>query len=143
MRRYETICIIRPGAGEDKIGAIVDKTNDIISQSQGTTIQVDHWGLKKLAYLIQKEQQGYYVYIEYAGKPEAVFEIERIYRIDDQVLKYMTVKTQDTYIPDPEEDKSEETAEAVSTEEPAEASVSETAVDDSASEEVETTEDSE
>ncbi len=114
MRRYETICIIRPGAGEEKIGAIVDKTNEIIAQSQGTTIQVDHWGLKKLAYLIRKEPQGYYVYIEYAGKPEAVFEIERIYRIDDQVLKYMTVKTQDTYIPDPEEE--EETPEEASSE---------------------------
>ena len=108
MRRYETICIVRPGAGEDKITAITDKTNDIVSQNSGTTLKVDQWGVKKLAYLIKKEQQGYYIYFEYAGTPAAVNEIERVYRIDDQVMKYMTVKTQDTYIPDPEEDLSEE-----------------------------------
>ncbi|OIP50043.1 MAG: 30S ribosomal protein S6 [Desulfobacterales bacterium CG2_30_60_27] len=112
MRRYETICIIRPGAGEEKISAIAEKTTGIIQQFGGTPLRVDHWGVKKLAYLIQKEGQGYYLYIEYAGRPEAVQEIERVFRIDDQVLKYMTVKTQAAYIPDPEVDKDEESVTA-------------------------------
>ncbi len=110
MRRYETICIIRPSAGEEKISAIAEKTTGIIQQFGGSPIRVDHWGVKKLAYLIQKENQGYYLYIEYAGMPEAVKEIERIFRIDDQVLKYMTVKTQDTFIPDPEVEEGAEPA---------------------------------
>jgi small subunit ribosomal protein S6 len=49
--------------------------------------------MKKLAYLIKKESLGYYVYCDYAGTPAAVSEIERKFRIDDTVLKYMTIKT--------------------------------------------------
>jgi small subunit ribosomal protein S6 len=101
MRRYETIYIIRPTVNEDDITAIIDRTNGIIEKLGGTIIQLDRWGLKKLAYLIQKETQGYYVFSEYAGTPEAVDEIERLFRIDENTLKYMTIKTQDSYIPDP------------------------------------------
>lgn len=113
MRRYETIIIIRPNVGEDDITGIIDKTTGIIESNDGSIVDVDRWGLKKLAYLIKKEQQGYYVYIEYAGKPEAVAEMERIYRIDEKVLKFMTIKTQDVYIPDaPKKEKIEEPEEA-------------------------------
>jgi len=89
MRRYETIIIIRPNAGEDEITGIIDKTTGIIESNDGSIVTVDKWGLKKLAYLIKKEQQGHYVLFEYAGKPEAVAEMERIYRIDDKILKYI------------------------------------------------------
>ena len=99
MRRYETIYIIRPGASEDDITAIIDRTNGVIEKFGGKIDQLDRWGIKKLAYTIAKETQGYYVYAEYAGMPEAVSEIERLFRIDDKVMKYMTVKTQDVYGP--------------------------------------------
>ncbi len=100
MRRYETISIIKPNSTEDEIAAICDRTAEIINAEKGEIIRVDHWGLKKLAYLIKKEQQGYYVYCEFAGTPAAVAEMERIFKIDDRVLKYMTVKLQDVYVPD-------------------------------------------
>jgi small subunit ribosomal protein S6 len=98
MRRYETIYIIRPNLGEDDMTAIIDRTNGVIEETDGHIVQLDKWGLKKLAYLIKKETQGYYVYCEYAGTPAAVAEIERLFRIDDKVLKYLTVKLQDTFI---------------------------------------------
>lgn len=99
MRRYETIYIIRPGASEDDITAIIDRTNGVIEKFGGKIDQLDRWGIKKLAYTISKETQGYYVFSEYAGMPEAVAEIERLFRIDDKVMKYLTVKTQDVYGP--------------------------------------------
>lgn len=102
MRRYETIYIIRPGANEDDITAIIERTNGVIENFGGKIDQIDRWGIRKLAYIIDKETQGYYVFSEYAGKPEAVNEIERLFRIDDKVLKYLTVKTQDVYGPKPE-----------------------------------------
>ena len=124
MRRYETIIIIRPNASEDDITGIIDRTQGIIEASGGSIVNVDKWGLKKLAYLIKKEQQGYYVFIEYAGLPEAVSEMERIYRIDDRVLKFMTIKTQDEFVAGPvekqsedETDQPEESQEAVAAEE--------------------------
>lgn len=99
MRRYETIYIISPGANEDDINTIIDRTNGVIEKDGGSIVQLDRWGLKKLAYIINKQTQGYYIYAEYAGTPEAVDEIERLFRIDEKVLKYMTIKTQDVYVP--------------------------------------------
>jgi small subunit ribosomal protein S6 len=93
MRRYETIFILRPNAGEDEINRVVESTSKIILDEEGTIIELVKWGMKKLAYLIKKETLGYYVYCDYAGTPAAVSEIERKFRIDDFVLKYLTIKT--------------------------------------------------
>ncbi len=100
MRRYETIFIVRPNAGDDDITGILDKVNSIITADGGTLIKVDKWGLKKLAYLINKQSQGYYVYIDYAGLPATVAEIERIFKIDDRLMKFMTVKLADACDPE-------------------------------------------
>lgn len=93
MRRYETISILRPNAGEEEINRIIESTTEIITDQGGSVIELNKWGMKKLAYLIKKESLGYYVYCDYAGTPAAVSEIERKFRIDDTVLKYMTIKT--------------------------------------------------
>ncbi|MFW2366750.1 MAG: 30S ribosomal protein S6 [Desulforhopalus sp.] len=93
MRRYETIFILRPNIGEDEITKVIESTTKIILDEKGTVIELNKWGMKNLAYLIKKESLGYYVYCDYAGTPAAVAEIERKFRIDDGVLKYMTIKT--------------------------------------------------
>jgi small subunit ribosomal protein S6 len=100
MRRYETIFIVRPNVGEDEIEAITSKTSSIIEGDGGTIIRINNWGLKKLAYLIKKESQGHYVYVDFAGIPASVAEIERIFRIDDRILKYLTVKLSDSCDPE-------------------------------------------
>jgi len=100
MRRYETIFIVRPNIGEDEIEAITSRAAATIEGDGGTIIRINNWGLKKLAYLIKKENQGYYVYVDYAGVPASVAEIERIFRIDDRILKYLTVKLADSCDPE-------------------------------------------
>lgn len=100
MRRYETIFIVRPNIAEDEIDAVINKTSSIIEGDGGIILRIDKWGLKKLAYLIKKESQGYYVYLDYAGVPASVSEIERIFRIDDKVLKYLTIKLADSCDPE-------------------------------------------
>lgn len=96
MRRYELIYILRPSLGEDEINTVNEYVQKIISDESGSIIDLNKWGMKKLAYPIKKEIQGFYVYCEYAGTPAAVAEIERRFRIDDTVLKYLTIKTADT-----------------------------------------------
>ena len=122
MRRYETIFIVRPNVAEADIEAVTNRTVSIIEGDGGAIIKIDNWGLKKLAYLIRKENQGYYLYIDYAGLPASVAEIERVFRIDDRILKYLTVKLADTC--DPEAAKEElartESARKASEEEAAE-----------------------
>ena len=95
MRRYEQIYILRPSLNEEEITAVVDNTNKIICDEGGAIISGDRWGMKKLAYPIKKELQGYYVFCDFATTPAAVAEVERKFRIDDSVLKYLTVKLTD------------------------------------------------
>ncbi|MEN8139890.1 MAG: 30S ribosomal protein S6 [Thermodesulfobacteriota bacterium] len=107
---YETISIIRPNAGEDAIAKISERTAEIIGAAGGEIIAVDKWGLKKLAYPIKKEENGYFVYTVFSGNGAGVDEMERIFRIDDDVLKYMTVRLADDFVL-PEKKDDEETVE--------------------------------
>lgn len=112
MRRYETIAILKPNLAEADHQAVIDRTTSIIeSFDNGSVIKLNRWGLKNLAYLIDKEQQGYYLYLQFAGTPAAVDEVERIYRIDDRVMKFLTVKLQDVYSALPEDVATEEPGE--------------------------------
>ncbi len=95
MRRYETIFILRPNIGEEEINKVIDYATEIIKDAGGVIIELNRWGAKKLAYLIKKESIGYYVFCDYAGDPAIVAEMERRFRIDDSVMKYMTIKTAD------------------------------------------------
>lgn len=109
MRRYETIYILRPNLGEEEINTIIDNANAIITGEGGTIIDLDRWGLRKFAYLIKKETQGVYVFCDYATEPAAVLEMERKFRIDDAVLKYMTIKLADNITPEKTEQAKVET----------------------------------
>ncbi len=96
MRRYETIYILRPTLGEEEINKVIESTNAILTAGDGDIIAIDQWGLRKLAYLIKKESNGYYVFCDYGTDPDNVTEMERKFRIDDAVMKYMTLKVADT-----------------------------------------------
>jgi small subunit ribosomal protein S6 len=90
MKHYETIVIIDPDLAEEERTPLLDRFEEIFTQMGGTLIQMDHWGMKKLAYEIKKKPRGYYLRMDYGGAGAVVDEIERFCRIDDRVLKYMT-----------------------------------------------------
>ncbi len=96
MRRYEQISILRPSLGEDEIDKVIENTKQIITGEAGSIISTVKWGMKKLAYPIKKELQGYYVFSDFAATPKAIAEVERKFRIDDSVLKYLSVKLADS-----------------------------------------------
>ena len=91
MRRYETIFIADNDLSEEDRSPIFEKLKDLIQQHSGLLVMVDEWGGKKLAYEIKKKVRGYYVRLDYCGSGILVNEIERFFRIDDRILKYMTV----------------------------------------------------
>lgn len=91
MRRYETIIIIDPDLSEEGRAPVLDRVTELIPQFDGTLILVDDWGAKKLAYEIKKKTRGYYVRMDFCGGGALISEIERNFRIDDRVLKFMTV----------------------------------------------------
>ena len=91
MRRYETIFIIDPDLSSDERAPLLVRLKDLIPQQGGILIKVDEWGFQKLAYEIKKKARGYYVLLDYCGTGALVDEIERLFRIDDRILKYMSV----------------------------------------------------
>ena len=91
MRRYETFVIVDPDISQDQRDPVVDRVKELIAQQDGFLVFEDVWGERKLAYEIKKKERGYYIRFDYCGLSELVDEIERFFRIDDRVLKYMTV----------------------------------------------------
>ena len=91
MKRYETIIIIDPDLSEEQRSPFFDRLEELITGNNGLWIQNDQWGSKKLAYEIKKKPRGYYTRLDYCGTGALVDEMERVLRIDDRVLKYMTV----------------------------------------------------
>jgi len=91
MRRYETIFISNPDLSETERGQLFEKTQKLIPDYNGTLILFDEWGVKKLAYDIKKKNRGFYALIDYCGNGDLVDEMERSFRIDDRVLKFMTI----------------------------------------------------
>ena len=91
LRRYETVFIIHPDLNDEEVSALTDRYCDIIAAYKGVLVKVDRWGKRKLAYLIRKQSKGTYVLLDYAGSSAVVSEMERNFKIDEHVLKYMTI----------------------------------------------------
>ena len=103
MRKYETFFIVDPDI-PDEVNTVVDeKIKSVVSSNGGTVIVYTSWGKKKLAYPVKKRTRGHYILMEFAGGPELVAELERNMRLDERVLKFITVKLDDRYDPEKEE----------------------------------------
>ncbi|MBW7957389.1 MAG: 30S ribosomal protein S6 [Deltaproteobacteria bacterium] len=92
MNRYETVCIVRPDIAEDAIKGIIQKASSSLEGAGGTVVRVDEWGRRKLAYPIQKKGEGYYFVLEYTSSPAASKEVERLFKLNEDVLRYQTVR---------------------------------------------------
>jgi small subunit ribosomal protein S6 len=103
MRKYETFFIIDPDLTEETYNLAGEKLKGIINANGGAVITYVPWGKKKLAYPVKKRSQGLYILMEFGGGPELVAELERNMRLDERVLKFITVKLEDRFDPDKEE----------------------------------------
>jgi len=93
VRRYETIYIMPADLADADISDAVEKFAKIAAGTKGVIVKLEKWGKKRLAYKIKKQGRGFYVFMDFAGVSETVRELERNLKIDDRVLKYMTVVT--------------------------------------------------
>ncbi|MGA6926115.1 MAG: 30S ribosomal protein S6 [Desulfosarcina sp.] len=91
MKRYETIVIIDPDLSKEAEAPILERVNDLIPQYKGFLIETDDWGTKKLAYDIREKNRGHYVRLDFCGDGALIDEMERFFRIDDKVMKFMTI----------------------------------------------------
>ena len=90
MNKYEVMFIIDPVLEDDKKDAVIQTVKDIIAAA-GEVSETDVWGLRKLAYPIQKKTEGYYVVMQFAAAPELPKELDRRLRISDNVMRHIIV----------------------------------------------------
>ena len=99
MRRYETILIAHVDLSEDELSSLIARYSTIITGQKGILVKVERWGKRRLAYIIKKQVRGFYILIDYAGESAAVNELERNLKINDKILKFMTVLKDDAVDP--------------------------------------------
>jgi len=95
MRRYESVWVVNGDLPDEEVKSAIDKFSRIISSQGGTLVGLEEWGRRKLSYKIQATIRGYYVLADFAGTAETVKELERNYRIDDRIIRYLTTKKSD------------------------------------------------
>ena len=91
MRKYEAVLIFLPNLEEEKKAQLLDRFKGII-EVEGSISNVDEWGIRKLAYLIDDIAEGYYVLLNFEGTPEVVKELDRVARISDGIMRHMIIK---------------------------------------------------
>ena len=94
MRKYETIFILHPSLDEEAVKANIEKFKGVIENGGGTIENVDFWGKRKLAYEINKVNEGYYTLINFEANPELPKELDRVFRITDGVIRHIIVKNE-------------------------------------------------
>ncbi|WP_257313647.1 30S ribosomal protein S6 [Geothrix fuzhouensis] len=92
MRHYETIFIASPTLTDEQSDELVKQFEGIIAEQGGELLKTDKWGRKKLAYEVQKFSEGYYTLFEMNAGPDLIAELERRFRNNDSVIKYMSVR---------------------------------------------------
>ncbi|MDY6853407.1 MAG: 30S ribosomal protein S6 [Thermodesulfobacteriota bacterium] len=92
MRGYETIFILDPDIPDEDADSVIQRLTGIVEEFGCKIIKIEKWGKKKLAYRIKKKTKGNYVLFNFFGDHKLTTELERILRLDDRVLKYLTVR---------------------------------------------------
>lgn len=92
MRRYEAVVIIEPDVADDEVKALTEKYGDLIKSHEGEVIKIEDWGIKKLAYLVKKRDKGRYILFDFVSGPALISELERQFKITENIMKYLTVK---------------------------------------------------
>ena len=92
-RVYEELFIVRPDVTEEEVDGIVEPLRGIVTTGGGTVDKVDKWGVRRLAYKVEKRNEGFYVLMQFSSEaPTVVRDVERRLRVNDAVMKFITVR---------------------------------------------------
>ncbi len=92
MRKYETVIVANPELSEAQLQDLFEKFKNIIARSQGHLINIENWGLKNMAFEVHHKKSGYYVIVQYCGGSDIVRQIEHSIKMDDRVIRFLTIK---------------------------------------------------
>ena len=90
MNNYETVFILNPVLSEDQAKDTVEKFTKVLTKAKAEIINVEQWGLKKMAYPIQNKSTGFYNLVEFAADPQTIQTLETEFRRDESVMRFLT-----------------------------------------------------
>ena len=91
-REYELVFVLRPDIEDADIETVRDRTAKVMTDGGGNVLRIDDWGKRRLAYDIKNYGKGHFLLINFLGDAELIAELERTLRIDDSILRFLTVK---------------------------------------------------
>ena len=92
MNKYETVFILTPVLSDAQMKEAVEKFTAVLTKNGAEIVNEENWGLRKLAYPIQKKSTGFYCLVEFNAEPQVVKKLETAYRRDEKVIRFQTVK---------------------------------------------------
>ncbi len=92
MNYYENVVIFDDTLSEENLRAAIEKVKGVMQEAGGQILKADEWGMRKLAYELNKHKKGFYVFYSLKAPSDAVRKLEEFYKIYDAVIKYMVVK---------------------------------------------------
>lgn len=90
-RHYESVVILNAALEDEQIESTLTRIQEILKTNGADISEVDKWGRKRLAYPIQKSKSGYYAVLRFEASSEIISELERIYRLDENIVRYLTI----------------------------------------------------
>ena len=108
MPRYETVFVLDPSLDDKTIQKEIKKVEDLIAGHKGQVLKIDKWGKKRFAYPIKKKHEGYYTLILFEGDGKIPKELERVYKLNEFCLRYLTVIAEEEVKPIVSEGKEQE-----------------------------------
>ncbi len=104
---YESAVLINASLDDEQIQSQVSKIKDAITTNKGVIKEIEDWGRKRLAYPINKSKIGYYIFYRYEALTTTIAKLERMFNLDEQILRYLTLKLDDNALEYIEQKKSE------------------------------------
>ena len=111
-KMYESAVLISAALEEDQIQSIISRIKELISSNDGEIKDIEEWGRKRLAYMIKKSKIGYYIIFQFNAYPQIISTLEKFYKLDENILRYLTIKLTKNALEQIEKNKALSLAEA-------------------------------
>ena len=113
-RIYESAVLLNAALEDEQIQSLISRIKEIITTNGGDIREIEDWGRKRLAYMVNKNKIGYYAIFRFNALPDLISKLERFYKLDESVLRYLTIKLSKGALEQMEINKSKSSAEASS-----------------------------
>jgi small subunit ribosomal protein S6 len=111
-KMYESAVLINAALEEDQIQSIISRIKELISSNDGEITDIEDWGRKRLAYMIKKSKIGYYIIFQFNAYPQIISTLEKFYKLDENILRYLSIKLTKNALEQIEKNKALSLAEA-------------------------------